>query len=175
MGGNAACTTCLSSPDSCFPMEQAMWTDHCLQHGDSTFPTTLIKETTDTVVQKGMNKYVDAYSGFMDNTQTLKTTLDEMLQGKGINQIYVVGIATDVCVQWTVTDALGSNTANYDVTVVKDATAAVLGDVDNYNYQMSWQLSAPCTHAVTSKASTRRMSAVESQQRSSPCELWEAG
>ena len=93
-----------------------MWTDHCLQTGDSGFPPTLDKRAGDFTVQKGTNLYVDAYSGFMDNTQTLKTELDKHLQDKGITKLYVAGIATDVCVQWTVTDALGSNTAAYEVT-----------------------------------------------------------
>jgi len=129
---NQACVTCASNPEQCYTMYQEMWTDHCLQDGDSTFPTTLIKNASDTVVQKGWNKFVDAYSGFMDNTQTLKTALDDMLQSKGISTLFIAGIATDVCVQWTATDALGPNTANYDVKVIKDATAAVLGSEENY-------------------------------------------
>eukprot|EP00930_Biecheleria_cincta_P002943 TRINITY_DN1038_c0_g1_i1.p1 TRINITY_DN1038_c0_g1~~TRINITY_DN1038_c0_g1_i1.p1 ORF type:complete len:337 (-),score=67.07 TRINITY_DN1038_c0_g1_i1:421-1431(-) len=151
---NAACETCASNPGSCFAQEQAMWTDHCLQDGDATFPTSLIKNPGDTVVQKGMNKFVDAYSGFMDNTQTLKTSLDATLQAKGIKKLYIVGIATDVCVQWTVTDALGANTANYDVTVIKDATAAVLGDVKNYNMAMGTMASAGAKIVTTADVLT---------------------
>jgi len=64
--------------------------------------------------------------------KTLKTALDDMLQTKGISTLFTAGIATDVCVQWTATDALGPNTANYDVKVIKDATAAVLGSEENY-------------------------------------------
>lgn len=133
VSGNAACTTCAASDSNCFDMEQAMWTDHCLQTGDSDFPPSLDKRDSDTVVQKGLSKYVDAYSAFMDNTQTLKTSLDSILQSKGITKLFIAGIATDVCVRWTVTDALGSNTAAYDVTLIKDATAAVLGNQENFN------------------------------------------
>lgn len=134
--GNTACTVCKDDPGSCFQMEQAMWTDHCLQSGDSGFPPSLMKTDADTVVQKGTNKYVDAYSAFMDNTQTLKTPLDDALQAKGITTLYIAGIATDVCVQWTVTDALGSNTGAYTVSVIKDATAAVMGNEENFNAAM---------------------------------------
>lgn len=136
VNGNAACTTCAASDSNCFDMNQAMWTDHCMQDGDSDFPTSLDKRDGDTVVQKGLNKYVDAYSAFMDNTQTLRTSLDGILQGKGITKLFIAGIATDVCVRWTVTDALGSKTAAYDVTVIKDATAAVLGNEANFNAAM---------------------------------------
>merc|ERR1719469_1356263 len=69
----------------------------------------------------------------MDNTKTLKTELDAKLQEKGIKDLYIVGIATDVCVLATVEDALGAKTGDYTVTVVKDSTAAVLGDQTNYD------------------------------------------
>jgi len=50
---NPACTTCKTSPENCFDTTQAMWTDHCLQSGDSTYPPSLLKYSTDLVVQKG--------------------------------------------------------------------------------------------------------------------------
>lgn len=133
---NPACSVCLNQPDKCFETEQAMWTDHCLQDGDSTFPSELYPSETDIIVQKGSNMYVDAYSAFMDNTQTLKTNLDSILYEKDIDTLFIAGIATDVCVQWTVTDALGDMTSNYNVYVIKDATAPVLGDMDNFNEAM---------------------------------------
>jgi len=110
-----------------------MWTDHCLQTGDSTFPPSLTKTSSDLVVQKGMNMFVDAYSAFMDNTQTLQTTLNEHIQSRGIDTIYIAGIATDVCVQSSVTDPLGDLMGNYNVFVIEDATAAVQGSQVNFN------------------------------------------
>lgn len=135
---NPACSTCRDTPDACYQTVQEMWTDHCLQSGDSTFPPSLDKRDGDYVVQKGMNQYVDAYSAFMDNTQSLKTELDAKLQELGVTTLYVAGIATDVCVRWTVRDALHSNTASYAVNVISDATAAVLGDVTNYDSAMAY-------------------------------------
>jgi len=131
--GNAACTECADNPENCFDMEQSMWTDHCLQNGDSTFPPSLDKSADDFVVQKGGNLYVDAYSVFMDNTQTLQTALDAELQSRNIDTLYIVGIATDVCVHATVRDALGDLTGSYTVYVVTDATAAVQGDQANFD------------------------------------------
>jgi nicotinamidase-related amidase len=142
---NSACTVCAATPAECFEMSQSMWPDHCLQSGDSGFPPTLYKDPTDTVIQKGTNQFVDAYSAFMDNTQTLKTSLDSMLMGKGINRLYIVGIATDVCVQWTVTDALGNSTANYEVIVVSDATAPVLGNMAKFNASIATMIGAGAT------------------------------
>merc|ERR1719324_489578 len=105
VANNPACSYCAENPHLCFNTTQAMWTDHCLQTGDSTFPPSLSKESTDVIVQKGGNLYVDAYSAFMDNTQNFKTSLDQTLQSAGIDTLYIAGIATDVCVLATVRDA----------------------------------------------------------------------
>jgi len=131
--GNKACTECASNPAGCLDTKQAMWTDHCLQTGDSTFPPSLVKDAKDIIVKLGTNLYVDAYSAFIDNTQNLMTELDAMLQKKVIDTIYVAGIATDVCVHATVRDAFHKKTGTYTVNVIKDATAAVLGDEANYD------------------------------------------
>jgi hypothetical protein len=127
-----------------------MWTDHCLQNGDSTFPPSLVTKASDIVVKKGTNRYVDAYSAFMDNTQTLKTSLDQTLQNLGVSHLYVAGIATDVCVKWTVRDALSNLTGAYNVTVIRDATEAVLGDKTNFNAAMSYMQSLGATIVNTS-------------------------
>lgn len=90
-----ACTICLDSPEDCFETTQAMWTNHCLQDGDSTFPSTLLSESTDIVVQKGGNEYLDSYSAFMDNTKKIKTELDDVLKDLDVGTVYILGIATD--------------------------------------------------------------------------------
>lgn len=49
-------------------------------------------------VYKGTNPEVDSYSVFWDNKKMERTTLDDQLQGKGVTDIYVCGLAYDVCV-----------------------------------------------------------------------------
>jgi nicotinamidase-related amidase len=103
-----------------------MWTNHCLQTGDSNFPPGLYTEETDIIVQKGTNPYVDAYSAFMDNTKKLKTPLDSVLKDElDVSTIYVLGIATDYCVYFSVIDALSFG---YEVFVVMDATRGIAED-----------------------------------------------
>lgn len=131
VANNPACSVCAETPHLCFNTTQAMWTDHCWKLGDSTFPVTLDKRPTDPVFKKGQNEFVDAYSAFMDNTKTLVTPLNSALQSAGIKTLYVAGIATDYCVEWTVLDALGNKTGDYDVFVISDATQSVGGDEDN--------------------------------------------
>lgn len=117
-----ACTICKDSPEECFETTQAMWTNHCLEEGDSTFPPTLVTQDSDIIVQKGGNMHVDSYSAFMDNTKKLKTPLDDVLAENGVTTIYVVGIATDYCVYFSTIDALA---LGYDVKLVLDATRGI--------------------------------------------------
>merc|ERR1712176_1097990 len=130
VSGNAACSQCASSPDDCYHTVQAMWTDHCEQTGDATFPSSLNMGDNPKIVQKGGNVYVDAYSGFKDNSKQVETELHQELQSAEITDLVVVGIATDVCVKESVIDAIGYG---YTVTVLSDATAAVLGNQENFD------------------------------------------
>ena len=52
-------------------------------------------------VHKGMNPEVDSYSAFFDNEKVSKTPLQDMLEARGVTDVYVCGIATDVCVSST--------------------------------------------------------------------------
>lgn len=133
INGNKACSFCKENPTECFDTHQAMWTDHCLATGDATFPPKLIKKENDVVIKKGTNQFVDAYSAFMDNTHSYHTELAKHLNSKGIDTIFVVGIATDVCVYETVRDAIEQVPSIKNVYVIKDATAPVLGNMVNFD------------------------------------------
>lgn len=117
-----ACSICKETPEECFETTQAMWTNHCLMEGDSDFPATLMTMDTDVIVQKGTGTFVDAYSAFADNTKRLKSELDGTLQDLGVKTLYVVGIATDYCVYYSVLDALE---LGYEVFVVEDGTRGI--------------------------------------------------
>jgi len=118
-----ACSICKEKPDECFETTQAMWTNHCLQDGDSDFPKLLMTLSTDIIVKKGTGVFVDAYSAFSDNTKRLKSDLDNTLKNLGVQTLYVVGIATDFCVYYSVLDALE---LGYDVKIIKDATRGIV-------------------------------------------------
>jgi nicotinamidase/pyrazinamidase len=124
---NTACTTCKTNPEQCFQTFQQMWTDHCLSTGDATFPPELDRREGDLTVRKGIHQFVDAYSAFLDNTKSLKTELDDKLKEMGITNLVLTGIATDVCVNASVHDAID---LNYTVSLISDASVAVLGPSD---------------------------------------------
>ena len=58
------------------------------------------------VVHKGINPEVDSYSAFFDNAKLGKTSLEEMIKDEEVCDVYVCGIATDVCVGNSTNDRL---------------------------------------------------------------------
>lgn len=47
---------------------------------------------------KGIKSDIDSYSAFFDNCKLNETTLNSDLKKLGINELYVCGLAADVCV-----------------------------------------------------------------------------
>lgn len=92
-----------------YQLEQRLWPRHCVQdswgaelHKDLKIVDKAIK------IYKGTNPEVDSYSAFWDNKKLAKTTLKSQLDDKNITDVYICGIAYDVCVGATAIDALTS-------------------------------------------------------------------
>lgn len=49
---------------------------------------------------------VDSYSAFWDNSRSFHTGLTAALRERGINTVYVVGLAYDLCVTCTALDSV---------------------------------------------------------------------
>jgi len=49
-------------------------------------------------VRKGAHSEVESYSGFYDVGKRADTGLAAALKGKGVTDVFVCGLATDVCV-----------------------------------------------------------------------------
>ena len=49
-------------------------------------------------IKKGFNPDVDSYSAFFDNKKLGKTNMEELIRKEEVTDLYVCGIATDVCV-----------------------------------------------------------------------------
>lgn len=90
---------------------QTLWPDHCVQgaagamlHPDVDW------SALDVVIRKGSNPAVDSYSGFRENHgphgERSGTGLAEWLRERGVETVYVCGLARDVCVLWTALDAV---------------------------------------------------------------------
>lgn len=95
-------------------IEQILWPDHCVQGttGADFVPGWDISRL-DLTVYKGADKQVDSYSAFFDNQRKHSTGLHEFLQKRNIDEVYLVGLATDYCVLSSVLDALHLNYKTY--------------------------------------------------------------
>ena len=74
------------------------------------------------VIRKGYNEVVDSYSGFQEADRKSKTGLEGYLRERGFKRLFVAGLATDFCVNWTAVDA---RTAGFETFVVEDLTRAI--------------------------------------------------
>lgn len=84
-------------------IDQVMWPVHCVQGTPGA--DNLINGIDDNT-QKGTNSDVDSYSALYDGGDH-PTGLSAKLKDAGIENLITFGIATDVCVNATVQDALG--------------------------------------------------------------------
>jgi len=86
---------------------QILWPDHCVQHSyGAQFHPDLNQKNIHKIIQKGADPNVDSYSAFYDNHHLKNTGLTEWLRKKSILALYVMGLATDYCVQYTCLDAI---------------------------------------------------------------------
>jgi nicotinamidase/pyrazinamidase len=93
------------------------WPPHCVKNtpGAEFHPSLHVPKGA-TVISKGMKKDVEAYSGFQG------TELAELLKDKGVEELYVVGLATDYCVKNTVSDGISNG---FKVNVVSECVKGV--------------------------------------------------
>ena len=87
-------------------LTQVLWPDHCVNNSEgAAFAPDLNTEKITRVFQKGMNKDVDSYSGFFDNSKRSDTGLGDYLKSRRITDVFIMGLATDYCVKFTALDA----------------------------------------------------------------------
>ncbi len=86
---------------------QVLWPDHCVQGSlGAEFAAELNQHGVDYVVPKGTDREIDSYSGFFDNDHRTATGLEQFLKEKGVDEVHLVGLATDYCVKFTALDAV---------------------------------------------------------------------
>ncbi len=88
-------------------LDQILWPEHCVQGSPGAeLAAELDHNTIHHIVKKGTHPTVDSYSAFFDNARRKSTGLAEILRTKGVDEIHVLGLATDYCVRATVLDGL---------------------------------------------------------------------
>ena len=102
---------------------QVLWPVHCVRGTrGAEFHPELDTSRVGRVFRKGTDATVDSYSGFFDNGRRNATGLGEYLKGRGVECVYVCGLATDYCVKATALDAVDLGFKTY---LVEDACRGV--------------------------------------------------
>jgi nicotinamidase/pyrazinamidase len=102
---------------------QVLWPPHCVQgtRGAELHPELKIPQAQ-LVIRKGHHREIDSYSAFMEADRKTATGLAGYLRERGLQQLFVCGLATDFCVAWT---ALDGRAAGFEVSVIEDACRAI--------------------------------------------------
>lgn len=107
--------------------EQILWPDHCIQDtpGASLHPDLPWRYAT-AIIRKGADGDVDSYSAFRNNWNAAgkrpPTGLAGYLRERGVERIFICGLARDFCVKWTAEDAVD---LGFETTIIWDLTRAV--------------------------------------------------
>lgn len=106
---------------------QILWPDHCVQGTPgAALHHALPTNRMAVVIRKGTHPDVDSYSAFRNNTdrwgQRPPTGLAGFLRERGMNEVFLCGLARDFCVLWSAEDAVA---AGFRTNVIWDLTRPV--------------------------------------------------
>jgi nicotinamidase/pyrazinamidase len=112
-------------------IEQILWPDHCIQESaGSEFHSALDVTRINKIIFKGTDKKIDSYSAFFDNAHLRQTGLNDYLREHHVQDVYIMGLATDYCVKYSCHDAVA---LGFNVYVIEDACRGVelkKGDIE---------------------------------------------
>lgn len=111
------------------PTVQKLWPSHCVQGSWGSELHTELKCTDGgIIVNKGTHPSVDSYSAFWDNNRQSQTDLVKILSKHKVTDVYVCGVAYDVCVGYTCLDSIEHG---FRTVLIEDACRGVdLADID---------------------------------------------
>lgn len=112
-------------------LPQVLWPIHCVQETEgAAFSDDLDLAPVARIFPKGTDPEIDSYSGFFDNGRRKATGMGDYLKSKGVQRVFVCGLATDFCVKFTALDAVS---LGFETHLIEDASRGVnlnSGDVD---------------------------------------------
>ena len=108
-------------------LSQTLWPTHCVQKtpGAALHPK-LNDQAIEAIFRKGTSVEIDSYSAFYDNAHLKSTGLTGYLKDKGVREIYFCGLAADICVYFSIIDALNEG---FKCIVINEAVQALDNDV----------------------------------------------
>lgn len=108
---------------------QTLWPDHCVQGtSGADFHHKLDLRSVEAIFRKGVDPETDSYSAFYDNQRRRSTGLAGYLREKGVTEVYCCGVAGDICVYYTLNDALR---LGFSAVLIEDASRPL----DQKNYE----------------------------------------
>ena len=115
-------------------LDQVLWPDHCVQgSAGAAFHKSLDLNRVSAVFQKGTDRELDSYSTFFDNAHRRSTGLGEHLSSRGVQSVYLLGLATDYCVKFSALDAASLGLRTF---VVRDGCRGI--DLSTGDVERSW-------------------------------------
>jgi nicotinamidase/pyrazinamidase len=102
---------------------QVLWPDHCIPGTrGAEFHPGLDTAPADVVVRKGNDPAIDSYSALYENDHRTSTGLAGYLRERGVRRLFLAGLATDFCVQYS---ALDARREGFEVFVVEDGVRGI--------------------------------------------------
>ena len=104
---------------------QVLWPDHCVQGTPGAdFHRGLEAPRAQLIVRKGYRRHIDSYSAFCEVDGKTSTGLAGYLRDRGLEHVFLAGLATDFCVAWS---ALDARTRGFRATVMEACRAIDTG------------------------------------------------
>jgi nicotinamidase/pyrazinamidase len=102
---------------------QTLWPDHCVQHsaGAALHPALDVPHA-ELILRKGFRRHIDSYSAFLENDHRTPTGLAGYLRERGLQRLFIAGLAYDYCVRFS---AIDGKALGFETIVIEDATRAV--------------------------------------------------
>jgi nicotinamidase/pyrazinamidase len=105
---------------------QILWPDHCVQGtAGAELHSELRIAHAELVLRKGYHRDIDSYSAFYENDHKTPTGLAAYLRERGLERVFLAGLAFDFCVRFSAEDAKHEG---FDVAVFEDACRGI--DID---------------------------------------------
>ena len=105
---------------------QTLWPDHCVQGTDGAALHDGLKiDHAILILRKGVNPDVDSYSAFLEADGVTATGLAPLLRARGIERVFLCGLATDFCVGFS---ALDARKGGFQAILIEDACRAIDAD-----------------------------------------------
>jgi nicotinamidase/pyrazinamidase len=102
---------------------QTLWPDHCIQGTPGAgFHPQLDLQRAELVIRKGFRTEIDSYSAFFENDRTTPTGLAGYLRERGFGRVFMAGLATDFCVNYSAVDA---RRLGFDVVLIEAGCRAI--------------------------------------------------